>query len=103
MTMTAENPILSLRTLNDIELRISSNTETIKDYETLDFFLSSIGLAGYLMGVLTRNGYSNYQQYLSDKKNPSRPNLMAINSIYGNVNGLLIGLKNYAQSKNLIV
>jgi len=101
--MTAENPKLSLKTLNDIEARITNNLESVKDYETIDFFLSSIGLQGTLMGVFMQNGISNYSQYIADKLNPNKPNYRAVSAISGYIKGLLNGLKNYAQSNNLIV
>jgi len=67
--MAIDNPILSLKNLNDLQDKVVNNTATVSDYEEIDFFISAIGgNKDYIKNNIVDNGFSDVEQYIKTKK-----------------------------------
>ena len=62
-----ENISLNTDDLLSLKKRIEDNTAIVKDYENLDFFLSSINLGGYILQSMKEKGYLNYQNFIDQR------------------------------------
>ena len=84
MTQTIENPQFDLTTLLEIKRKIDNNIESADDYEKLDFFLSSVGLNGYIKKNIMAKNYTNYRNYIDQRKSTnSNKDVLSISFIEG--------------------
>jgi hypothetical protein len=95
--MAIDNPILSLKNLNDLQDKVVNNTATVSDYEEIDFFISAIGgNKDYIKNSIIDNGFSDIEQYIKTKKENTEGKKVQIGIVYGTSLGALDFLKSYA-------
>lgn len=95
--MAINNPILSLKRLNDLESKIINSTENEHELEEIDFFISSAGgEKNFIKNTIIRNGMQDYLYYLNEKKVNNIDKRIQISRIKGAIKGALTFLKSYA-------
>ena len=95
--MAIDNPILSLKNLNDLQEKVVNNTASVSDYEEIDFFISAIGGdKDYIKKSIIDNGFSDIEQYLKAKRENTDGKKVQIGIVYGTCLGALDFLKSYA-------
>jgi hypothetical protein len=98
ITMTeAQNPKLDLVSLDVIRGKIEKNLAAPEDYQTLDFFISSIlGIQDYILNRLKSNGISSYEKFILERKDTPPEKHRLINIIlYGHIIGAISYLTDY--------
>src|SRR6185295_17253642 len=94
--MAIDNPVLNLKTLNDLESRFTNYQITPKDLEEIDFFISSIGgNQNFIKNVVRQNGLDNFHQYILERNNRNSDRTISLGAINGTVMGAISFLKNY--------
>ncbi len=94
--MTINNPQLDVNILHQLKQKILNNSATAEDYETLDFFLSSIGFKNYILNKLIQNGINSYQEFIDERKKPlGQKNTTVDGVLLGNILGTIPVLLNF--------
>ena len=102
--MALTNPVLTLKTLNDIGAKVENNLASVEDYEALDFFISAIGgNPGFIKNALYQNGFRDFNQYIQERKENSEDKRVSIGRVHGTILGTLSFLKSYAIQNNFYV
>lgn len=100
--MSVENPILSLKNLNDIETRIKDNTALSSEYEEIDLLVSSIGgTKNYLKDALMNNGFRSFDEFKSQRSEATDLNKVRTSRMLGTITGTIEFLKAYAIQNRL--
>jgi len=96
-----DNPSLNLKNINDLEAKMISNSAVVKDYEHLDYFISSIGgNTNYIKNIIVQNGFRDYDEYIRLKTSNSEGTKIQLAKIYGSIMGALSVVKSYALKNN---
>ncbi len=95
--MAVDNPVLSLKNLNDLEDKINSNVATVNDYEELDFFIAAVGgNKDYIKSAIVSNGFNDFYQYIKIKNENPDGKKIPLGIVSGTVLGAIAFLKSYA-------
>lgn len=100
MEKTLNNPQIDLEKLNALYKSIECNTATSSDYESLDFLLSSLGLANYILNLLKQNNFDTYESYIIERKKPIGTNNRLVEGmLLGSILGAISAMKDFMSNK----
>ncbi len=95
-----DNPVFGLSRINELELKIATNSESATDYEEIDEIISAItGRKHFLRGFLTKNGMIDFNHFIKEKRMGVNP--IAVGRVSGAVTGALSFLKDYAVKQDI--
>jgi|GEM_PF-5413043 len=95
--MAVDNPILSLKNLNDLEDKVNNNTAIVQDYEEIDFFISAVGgNKDYIKNTVIQNGFNDFYQYIKIRNENPEGKKVQLGIISGTILGAIAFLKSYA-------
>lgn len=98
--MTIQNPRLDIESLVSLEHKIKSNNATPDDYETLDYFISNLGVQDYILNKLKKHGIDSYDMYILKRKDSNDSISISANGILlGTILGAITVLKDYLSKK----
>ena len=102
-TIEVEKANLNLTNLSLLESKVVANEANESDYQTLEVYLSNLGVPkNYLLDLLRDKGILSYTQYIIERKNKSESqNRDANGLLLGNILGAIKALKDYAKINNL--
>ena len=97
MMSAIENPKMSMADLNKIEDAIKSNHATADTYQSLDNYLSFIGVKeNFFLNKLKENNIDDYDDFIRQRtRRPSSP----LNVLVGVALGIVSSLKTYISGK----
>ena len=101
--MEPENPTISLPELVELERKIKGNNATQKDYERLEFYLSSAGVEkDFLLNVLKEKNIFSFEEFITERNKPiGRKNQAVDGMLLGYIIGTIGALKEYVSLNNL--
>lgn len=95
--MAVDNPILSLKNLNDLEDKIKNGLASVQDYEEIDFFIAAVGgNRDYIKNTINQQGFSDFYQYIKARNENPEGKKVPLGIIAGTVLGAIAFLKSYA-------
>jgi len=98
-----DNPVLSLKVINDIENRINNNSASEKDFEDIDFLISSIGgETNYIKTILLQSGVKDFKEFIYLRTLNSDSKRLQISKIEGALRGAISFLKDYTIKNKFI-
>ncbi|MFZ6024241.1 MAG: hypothetical protein ACOYVG_07265 [Bacteroidota bacterium] len=96
MIAEIENPQMSLIDLSSIEDKVKDNTATSTEYESLDKYLSFLGVENYILNALNKSLIRSYEEFITQRKNSNNSD---INLLVGTVLGVISILKKHITGK----
>lgn len=98
--MTVPNPKLDIETLSLIKKKIEMNEASSKDYETLDYFLSSFGYKNFILDRLKEYEILSYEEYILERKKSFDLRNRNVNgAALGTILGAISALEKYITNK----
>jgi hypothetical protein len=95
-----ENPKLDTEALSVIKKKVKANKASPKDYETLDYFLSSFGYENFILENLKKYNIHNYEEYILERRKSFELRNRAVNgSALGVILGSISALEKYITNK----
>jgi hypothetical protein len=100
--ITIENPKLDVDTLSILKKKIETNEAKVKDYEILDYFLSSPGFdyKNFILERLKEYNIHSYEEYILERKKSFEFRNRAVNGFaLGTILGAISALEKYITNK----
>ena len=92
--MEENNPKFDIEALKLIKAKIEKNVEQPEDYATLDYFVSSFYEKDYILKKLIDSGFSSYELFILEKRNPSQDKIKLVN---GTLRGYILGVISFLE------
>jgi hypothetical protein len=95
-----ENPKLDTETLSILKKKVKANKASPKDYETLDYFISSFGYENFILENLKKYNIHNYEEYIFERRKSFELRNRAVNGpALGVILGTISALERYITNK----